>query len=183
MSDIVSITLTPEAINEIYRWWKHLHHEEAPGPVRAQRAALRRCHDLSAVTMTEGYQRLYRKLADGQPEASTTRNTSQNLRLAAIVGLLAHVKDDAQGDSLAKDMSNSDNAESEGRAPVSPLRFRRLLDSPDVDALFVGVRRVLPLTGFKVSVNPLISDIFYWGDDVKKRWAYGYRWPDDKKND
>ena len=53
----------------------------------------------------------------------------------------------------------------------------RLLDAPDSEALFSGVRRVLPLMG-SVDVIALANDLMFWGDAVKKRWAYGYDWPE-----
>ena len=61
---------------------------------------------------------------------------------------------------------------------VSPLRFTRLLESPDIDALFAGLRRTLPLLHNQADVLALATDVVNWGDAVKKRWAYGYDWPD-----
>ena len=70
---------------------------------------------------------------------------------------------------------------SEGDKPaVSPLRFMRLLESPDIDALFSGLRRALPLIQHRADVLQLATDVVNWGDAVKKRWAYAYRWPDKK---
>jgi CRISPR system Cascade subunit CasB len=116
---------------------------------------------------------LYRRLqAAGWPADARPQD---NDRLAAIVGLLAHIKENVPGPvpvamSLCKP--------GEDRPPVSELRFLRLLDAPDHDALYAGLRRVLPLMKHKVDVLALADDLLYWGDDVKKRWAYGYLWPD-----
>jgi CRISPR system Cascade subunit CasB len=67
---------------------------------------------------------------------------------------------------------------SEGDKPcISPLRFTRLLESPDVDALFSGLRRALPLLQHRTDVLALATDVVNWGDAVKKRWAYAYHWP------
>jgi hypothetical protein len=48
---------------------------------------------------------------------------------------------------------------------------------PTPEALFSGVRRVLPLIR-SVDVIALANDLMHWGDAVKKKWAYGYEWPD-----
>ena len=72
----------------------------------------------------------------------------------------------------------SQRDEGRDRPHVSELRFLRLLDAPDSEALYVGLRRVLPLMKHRLDVLALANDFFYWGDEAKKRWAYGYRWPD-----
>jgi CRISPR system Cascade subunit CasB len=102
-----------------------------------------------------------------------------NDRLAAAIGLLAHIKksDDRKP---AKAMSRGNDGED--RPPVSELRFMRLLDSPDIDSLFTGLRRVLPLMNHGVDVLALATDVVNWGDVVKKQWAYTYDWPENSKN-
>ena len=147
-------------------WWKDLEDE------RSDRAQLRRAHDITAIILTPAYQRAYRRLcAAGWPvEADSPLND----RLAAIIGLLAHVKSD--GDApLVKAMSARKLGED--RPAVSPLRFQRLLESPDLDALFTGLRRVLPLIQQPIGIAALANDLLFWGDGVKKRWAYDYEWP------
>jgi len=65
--------------------------------------------------------------------------------------------------------------------PLSELRFKRLLEAPDADALFTGLRRALPLLQHRADVCALATDVVNWGDAVKKRWAYGYAWRDKAK--
>ena len=102
-----------------------------------------------------------------------TGRTSNARAIAAA--LLAHVKDDDSGASLPVLMSKR---EQEGdRPPVSPLRFRRLLETTDVEDLFVGLRRVLPLLSHRANVVALANDVVNWGDLTRKRWAYAYNWP------
>lgn len=146
----------------LHDWWSRLDEH------RGDRAALRRADTLTAVTLTPAYQRIYTRLGPGQ------WNPSERDRLAAIVGLLAHVKSDS-GQSLPEAMSQ--RAEGTDRNAVSELRFRRLLDAPDLEALFTGLRRVLPLVQHGVDPVSLANDVFHWGDSVKKRWAYAYAWP------
>lgn len=67
----------------LLRWWHELA-EDTGG-----RAALRRAPDITAVVMVPAYQRLHRRLlAAGWPDQAW-----QNDRLAAAVGLLAHVRE------------------------------------------------------------------------------------------
>ena len=145
-------------------WWNGLDDD------RGGRAILRRASSPTLVALSAPYQRLFRRLqsvADIRPQDCE--------RIAAIVGLLAHVKEN-ESRPLAEAMSQRD--EGGDRPTVSELRFLRLLDAADTEALFTGLRRVLPLMKQRVDVLALASDVLYWGDAVKKRWAYAYRWPD-----
>ena len=152
-------------------WWEGLDDD------RGSRAVLRRASTITAVSLTPSYQRLYRRLR-GAGWADDTK-PYHNDRLAAAIGLLSHVKQNDER-ALAKSMSQRDGA---GDRPcVSELRFRRLLESPDLDALFIGLRRVLPLMNHGVNVLGLANDLVHWGDDVKKRWAYSYEWSEKSKN-
>jgi len=155
----------------LFDWWETLDDD------RASRAVLRRASTITAVSLTPPYQRLYQHLR-GAGWADEAR-PYHNDRLAAAVGLLSHVKQNDER-ALAKGMSQRDGI---GDRPcVSELRFRRLLESPDLDSLFIGLRRVLPLMNHGVNVLGLANDLVHWGDDVKKRWAYSYEWPEKSKN-
>ena len=146
-------------------WWRSLA-DDSGG-----RATLRRASDLTAVVMSPAYQRLYRRLrAAGWPDAPW-----QNDRLAAAAGLLAHVRE-ADERSLPLAMSQRDS----DKPCVSALRFRRLLEAPDVDTLFTGLRRTLPLLQHRTDPLALATDVVNWGDRVRKRWAYDYDWPEQK---
>lgn len=144
----------------LLRWWRELA-EDTGG-----RAALRRAPDITAVVMLPAFQRLHRRLlAAGWPA-----QTWSDDRLAAAAGLLAHVREHTSR-SLPQAMSDGD------KPVVSPLRFQRLLEAPDADALFTGLRRTLPLIQHRTDVLALATDVVNWGDTVKKRWAYAYAWP------
>lgn len=152
-------------------WWARLQAEDADGAARADRANLRRAHDLCAVTCTPAFQRLYRDLVaanQGQrwPEW-------QEERWAAVVGLAAHVKECSE---LNLPQAMSQREEGSDRNRVSDLRFTRLLDAPDMEALFAGLRRLMPLISHRTHPEALAQDLLGWGDRVKKNWAYAYRW-------
>ena len=147
----------------LLRWWQGLDDD------RGGRAALRRAPDITAVVMLPPYQRLHRRLLAAGWPAESWRND----HLAAAAGLLAHVKQNTP-QALPVAMSQRDG----DKPRVSALRFIRLLESPDIDTLFAGLRRTLPLLQHQADVLALATDVVYWGDAVKKRWAYGYDWPD-----
>lgn len=145
-------------------WWRGLEED------RASRAVLRRASTVTAVTLSPPYQRLFRRLQTMGWNADGV--SSRNDRLAAIAGLMAHVREDQLGPP-AKAMSHKPDGD---RPLVSELRFTRLLESPDVDSLYLGVRRILPLMNHRIDVIALANDILHWGDKVKKEWAYAYEW-------
>jgi CRISPR system Cascade subunit CasB len=146
-------------------WWRELAQDTGG------RASLRRAPDLTAVVVQPAFQRLHRRLlAAGWPEG-----TWQGDRLAAAAGLLAHVRE-ADGLRLPKAMSVPKG----DKACVSDLRFKRLLESPDVESLFVGLRRALPLIQHRCDPVQLAHDVVNWGDRIRKDWAYAYAWPTDK---
>jgi CRISPR system Cascade subunit CasB len=170
---------TDQAVVEhLQSWWEGLEDR------RAERAILKRAPSLTAVALSAPYQKLYRELlALGWPELEAAEANRRNDRLAAAVGLLANVRGEQNGTQQrngelkpAKAMSRKDK--DSDRPVVSELRFRRLLESPDLDSLFAGLRRVLPMFGSHINVADLAADILHWGDGVKKRWAYQYDWPE-----
>lgn len=158
------VSFHPEAAlgHLLLRWWQGLEND------KGGRAELRRAHDLTAVALTAAYQRFYRQaLNSGWPEDAAPW---LNERLAAVVGLLAHVKSN-DGRKLAEIMS-------EGERPAfSVLRFRRLLEAPTLDDVFLSLRRALPIIGHQANVHQIANDLLHWGDKTKKEWAYAYRWP------
>lgn len=159
-----NISFHPESAlgHLLLRWWQGLDND------KGARAELRRAHNLTAVALTGAYQRFYRQaLVCGWPEDAPVW---QNERLAAIAGLLAHVR--------VNDGRKFTEILSEGEQPeFSQLRFRRLLEAPTLDDVFVSLRRALPIVGHQAPVHQLANDVLYWGDQTKKEWAYSYRWP------
>ena len=51
-----------------------------------------------------------------------------------------------------------------------------LLKVETTDDLFISLRRVLPLIDHKANISQLARDVYWWNDDIKKQWAYSYRW-------
>lgn len=171
------MNLTTEQGHVLYDWWHETTQQRDKGSARAAGAILRRAHDITAVTLTQPYQYLFQRMrAAGWNDGFARSNDA----LAAVVGLLVHVESDATDGSLAKAMSG--HPQGSDKAYVSEARFKRLLESPDLDTLFSSLRRALPLMAAGAPVLPLANDVLSWArpeqrDEVKKRWAYSYVWP------
>ena len=141
-------------------WWRGLEQN------RGDRAELRRCADLLQVMQSEAFHGARQRLI----AAGLSESESRSPRLAAIVALASHVKSSSD-ESLPAAFSSGD------KPPVSPLRFRQILEAADDDELFTRLRRVLPLIDGRVNLPSLAANVWYWGDTVRKRWVYDYNWP------
>lgn len=150
-------------------WWEGLEDD------RASRAILRRASTITAVSLTPPYQRLYRRLC--KVGWADLAKPYYNDRLAAVAGLLSHVKQNDER-ALAKSMSQREVA---GIGLASASCGSGVCWSRPIWT-FIGLRRVLPLMNHGVNVLALATDLVYWGDAVKKSWAYEYDWPEKSKN-
>jgi CRISPR system Cascade subunit CasB len=172
------MSLSNEAAGVLHRWWHEVTQERDKGPARAARAILRRAHDITAVTLTQPYQHLFQRMRAVQWNEPGYPNS--NDALAAVAGLLVHVEADSNIKKLAQAMGQCPDGST--RPYVSEARFKRLLEAPDLDTLFVSLRRSLPLMSGGAPVLALANDVLQWAwpeqrDEVKKRWAYSYIWP------
>lgn len=155
----------------LHEWWQGLRDN------KGDRAELRRCEQVIDVVTTPAYHLIYRRLLQaGLPADEHQRD--RNGRLPAIIALVAHIKD-KESPPKATPLAKAMSARSEGsdRPQVSPLRFRRLLELETPDDLLAGMRRVLPLIEGDVLPGVLAQDLYWWGEKVKRRWAYAYEWP------
>jgi CRISPR system Cascade subunit CasB len=151
----------------LFHWWKALDDN------RGDRAELRRCQTILEVMMTSAFHHIRRQLL----EMGLKAEDSERDRLAAVIGLVAHVTS-AADPALQKALPPLAQAFSEGDKPaVSPLRFRQLLDARTDDELFTRLRRIMPMVKERISLFNLANDVFYWGDRQRKNWIYDYRWP------
>lgn len=145
---------------ELLDWWHDLQTD------RGARAELRRCQTLLEVMLTPAFHAARRRLlAAGLDESS-----SRHARLAAVLALTAHIKSDGELE-LAEAFSTGE------QPPVSPLRFRQILEARSDEELFARLRRILPLVDQRLNLIKLANDVLGWNDTTRKRWAYAYRWP------
>lgn len=142
----------------LYTWWTEL--EDNKG----DRAALRRCREPREALFVPVYHQLYRRLHHN--------NGISLRRLSAIAALASHVKQVTTQD-LATQMA-SPKAPGSTAPSVSELRFRRVLQCESVEELFPALRRIISLLEGKVNLYNLADSVYWWGDRVRRDWAYAY---------
>ncbi len=136
------------------RWWKGLEND------KGTRAELRRCDTPEKVMFNPAFPRLCHRL-----EPLLGEEWNWQLRLAAVIGLLSHVRSTTE-QTLAYQMA--------GNPPqVSELRFRRLLQR-ERDDIYGAMIRILQMLDHTANPPDLMASVFYWGDPVRKRWAFDY---------
>ena len=152
--DFSSNTELGEKLSE---WWQGLEHD------RGQRAELRRAKNVTDVIMLPCFHRVCRQFAvffKGQH--------CWQERFAFIVGVLSHVKQ-MQSGKVAEQMAMA----SGDKPVVSELRFRRLLQC-ERSELYVALIRVIRILDGCADIHDLANDCYYWGDNVRKCWAFNY---------
>lgn len=135
--------------------WKQL--QENPG----QRAGLRRCRSEAEVMLTPTYQHFCRRHQHNLPV--------RDRRIAAVVGLVSHLKEPFDKNSLPISMSPNPG----DRPVISELRFRRLLERSRED-LYPAMIRILRMLDGKTNIYALARDIYWWSDNVRRDWAFSY---------
>jgi CRISPR system Cascade subunit CasB len=94
-------------------------------------------------------------------------------RLGLIAAVLAHVEEDAHGESSAAALM----ASTEGDKPVvSDSRFRQILrsDDQDLDELLRELVRVLKQIKGRAPVHRLGEDLWWWNEKTRRDWALDY---------
>jgi len=177
------------AIAEVHDWWAQLvKPPEAGQPShRGELAELRRCKNLAEVLFVPAYHRLsYRVKPLGWKDP---------ISIAAVAGLLAHVKGESGSQRERLDGPESDDqAASQGNHPeppktvaglcgtpvkpglgprVSELRFQRLVKIKDLHELYPNLLRVIHLAGERVPVADLITSVRYWNRQ-RPEWTSRY---------
>ncbi len=139
-------------------WWRDL--DEA----RGERAALRRAATPAAVAFSPTFHRLLHSLQRiAHPSAES---------LAVVAGVLSHIKEQDGSVAFAAQMASPKSGSD--RARVSGLRFRRLLKIADREELYQPLIRTVRLLDGRVNLISLADGIYFWGENVRKQWAYSY---------
>jgi CRISPR system Cascade subunit CasB len=160
MSDVRYVNFAPgtETAEALVAWWKGLERD------RGERAALRRCTNLTEVAFVPSYHQLLRVLSPhGKVDAE---------RLALVAGLAARVKGHNPGVEIAVQMAQTKPGGSS--AVVSGLRFRRLLKIQNREELFLALGRVVALLGGTVNLVSLAKSAYEWNEWTRKQWAFNY---------
>jgi CRISPR system Cascade subunit CasB len=144
----------------LYRWWEQLENN------KGERAALSRCATITEVLLCPAFYAIAQILEE--QGGFDLRELREREGLAAIVGLLAHVR--ANGaQKLPQAMAAGD-----AKPAVSAARFRRLLEAQTLDELYPLMRRVLGLLDKTANVRDLARSLYGWNDSIRKEWAYAY---------
>lgn len=144
-------------------WWHHLEEHD-----RAGRAELRRCATPAQVVFRLAFHRLLDRLRNAGLDIRSTD------RLAAVAGLVASVKSDVTSPrGMAMQLAGGGNADSPA---VSPLRFRRLLETDQPDEVFTLLRRFVAQLGGACDLVSLAHAAAEWSDQPRLRrdWALAY---------
>lgn len=143
----------------LLEWWEALKEN------RGDRAELRRCQEIDEVLLTEAYHKLRKRLG-----ARGFIPNSED-QLGAAAGLLSHVDEHLEATGVAAQMAGGTQDE---EAPLSGLRFRKLLRIEDREGLYRPLMRAVRLLDRRVNATALAKGVFYWGPSVRKKWARGY---------
>lgn len=157
-----------ESREVLRRWWNAL------GDDRGTRAELRRCANTLQVMEVAGFHHLHARLLPlglaNKTQEGTERSAAQ---LAVVAAVLAHLKEAGERKPA---LAFSTGASPGDPPPVSPLRFRQVLEARTPDELLLRLRRVLPLARGLDPIQ-LAADAFHWSDRIRKQWVFAYQWP------
>lgn len=153
-----SFAENPEVQKVLLDWWQALDQN------RGDRAELRRASEPTEVAFCSGFHRFLRDLRQELPVCTES--------LAVVAGVVVHVKTCDDSSIFSAQMASPKSIG--GSARVSELRFRRLLQIPDRPTLYQPLVRTIRLLGGAVNIVSLADDIYFWGDHVRKNWAYTY---------
>jgi len=142
----------------LLEWWHTLEDN------RGDRAALRRAANTDQVMFNPAFHRLWRALK------GTTWQRAE--RVALIAALAGRVREHRPEKSFAAQLGTPPRGRE--KAAFSGLRFRRLLQAHEPDQLLQGCSRAIAMCGNEVNLPNLAESVYWWGDGVKKRWAFGY---------
>ncbi|MCP5497272.1 MAG: type I-E CRISPR-associated protein Cse2/CasB [Leptospiraceae bacterium] len=148
----------------VLTWWESL--QRSPG----DRANLRRCSTPAETVFLPASHRLIGEIK----ETSKDKIELSYDRLCAIAGILAHIKENSS-QTFSKQMSQKKPGSDQ--ALVSDIRFRRVLQSSSIvedELFFQKIIRVIHHLDQRANILDIVASLYFWGDSVKKRWAYDY---------
>ncbi len=146
----------------LLRWWESMflslsalqEKDIIPAPT-LYKAELKRCQDIDAVVLTEGFRALWFSL----PEDMTAKHKQENMVLWAMIAMtLVYVKTDTTANLATAAGTKTDN----DKPIVSPHRFAQLQSARTPEELVTRLRRILQQLKGQVSVLSLARDIEQW---------------------
>jgi CRISPR system Cascade subunit CasB len=153
-----SFSDNPELQKLLLDWWQGL------DQARGDRAELRRATRPAEVAFCPSFHRLLHSLHRvGSLSAES---------LAVVAGVLSHIKYCDESAVFAAQMATPKPGADGAR--VSGLRFRRLLKFSDREELYQPLIRTVRLLDGRANLISLADGIYFWGENVRKQWAYSY---------
>jgi CRISPR system Cascade subunit CasB len=146
----------PEDI--VFGWWSTLKDR------KGDRAELRRARSPQDLLLTPAFHNLNRRLA-----SSDWRSPE---RIALVAGVLAQVDESDPSAAVPEQFALPPSGGSKAR--LSGLRFRRLLQNQTPGDAFIPMMRAVRLLNRRVNVYDLANSLYFWGDHVRRRWAFSY---------
>lgn len=150
----------------VLKWWMSMQPDTRTGRRgdAGARAELRRCGRAAEVHLVPAFELLVRALPRANPED-----------LAVVAAILAHAREHDPSAPVAEQIARPT---AKGDAPpVSPQRFRRLLQVEGRDQRIAAGTRLLRQMGGRLNLTDLASSFYWWDaspDDVHRRWARRY---------
>ncbi len=156
-----------DPVATINQWWTVLNARTEPGQPsrRGELSRLRRCGTLAEVMFDPAYQRLFNQIPDPK--------WKNRERIAAIAGVLAHVKEHLGSPNKLAALLGTPK-EKGGSPRLSELRFQRLVQTKEIEALFPLLVRVLHLAGDAAPIPDLIESLYFWGELRRSKWTFDY---------
>jgi len=139
----------------IKEWWQNLDDN------RGGRAKLRRCEKPEDILILSDFYELQQRF----PKMPA-------LALAAVAGLLAHVKTNSEY-SFPKQLGQQ--KEHSGKAVFSELRFQQLLASHDIDELYENLRRAVMQLNRTANVLSLADGVLHWSQEQRDKNQFDER--------
>lgn len=151
------------------QWWRNMqpnfpNGERNPRADRAALARLRRA-DLIAAMQEPAALELFRGLDRRGPEALP--------EIALCAAVLASVREDDQRFHAARQLG-APPGDPDARAPMSALRFHRLIAAQTLEERLTALRRAVALAGGSINVRELAAACLDWSEARRSRWIFEY---------
>jgi len=151
-----SVLWSEQQQQALLSWWLGLEESDRGG-----RAKLRRCEKPEDVLLQPSFYEL-------QQQFSKT----PTLALAAVAGLLAHIKNSSE---LSFPKQLAQQKEQSGKPVFSELRFQQLLASRDIDELYENLRRAIIQLNRTANILSLADGVLHWAREQRDKNQFDER--------
>ncbi len=156
-----------KAVPAALAWWRAMQPDpetRRPGD-RAALARLRRCTSVAEAMQDPASIALFRRAGSSNPDDLPT--------IALAASVLAQVRKNAPGVPVARQIGPDDPDHPE-TARMSPLRFRRLLETATPDERLIAFRRLVAFAEGTLDLRDLAAALLGWTEERRRRWVYDY---------